>query len=116
MNGGHHHGSKSPSLEVLANPKELVCSVTAINHCEYVRERSVTTDVSVDLTDIHQSNNVSNATQERMQVSGFEERETRDMECQTRESLFDTGVILKPYPAFTTFGIHTVKQLFVSLL
>lgn len=59
-----------------------------------------------DITDIHQSNNVSNATQERLQESS-EEPEMRDNCCQTRESLFepripDAGVPL----GFTTFGVR----------
>ncbi|XP_023248127.1 uncharacterized protein LOC106641909 [Copidosoma floridanum] len=108
----HRHGSETPSLEILAHPKELVSPMASIDR-DYVRERSV--GLSVDLSDIHQSNNVSNATQERLQESS-EERETREMGCQTRESIFDSGLILKPsaHPAFTTFGIQTTTPLTAS--
>jgi ribosomal protein L9 len=73
--------------------------------------------LSNDLSDIHQSNNVRNATQERLQVSS-EEHETHDMECQTRESLFDSSLILKSssHSAFTTFGLQTVKLLILFLI
>ncbi|KAL7295305.1 hypothetical protein TKK_0011339 [Trichogramma kaykai] len=66
---------------------------------------------SLDLSDIHQSNNVSNATQERRsKVVGS--RETRDMECQTRESIFESGLVLKPiaHPVFTTFGFNNSAE------
>lgn len=59
-----------------------------------------------DITDIHQSNNVSNATQERLQESS-EEPETRDNCCQTRESLFEPRLSDAPMQlGFTTFGIR----------
>ncbi|OXU31790.1 hypothetical protein TSAR_009458 [Trichomalopsis sarcophagae] len=98
----HRHSSESPSLEVLANPKEQVSSVTVIDR-DYARKRRSVSRVSLEVCDIHQSNNDSNATTERLQ------KETRDMEVQTRESIFDTGFILKPtaHPAFTTFGFQT---------
>lgn len=71
---------------------------------------------SVDLSDIHQSNNASNASHERQLRGSNEPRETRDIECQTRESIFDTSLILKPSafngPGFTTFGYPTVRTYF----
>ena len=59
-----------------------------------------------DIIDIHQSNNVSNATQERLQESS-EEPEMRDNCCQTRESLFESRMpdAMVPY-GFTTFGVR----------
>lgn len=56
-----------------------------------------------ELHDIHQSNNVRNATQERLQES-IEEPEMRDNGCQTRESLFDP---VMGQPSFTTFGFRS---------
>lgn len=59
-----------------------------------------------DITDIHQSNNVSNATQERLQESS-EEPEMRDNCCQTRESLFEPRISDAGVPlGFTTFGVR----------
>jgi len=59
-----------------------------------------------DITDIHQSNNVSNATQERLQESS-EEPEMRDNCCQTRESLFEPRISDAMMPlGFTTFGVR----------
>ncbi|KAL6260477.1 hypothetical protein P5V15_008002 [Pogonomyrmex californicus] len=59
-----------------------------------------------DITDIHQSNNVSNATQERLQESS-EEPEMRDNYCQTRESLFESQIPDAVAPlGFTTFGVR----------
>lgn len=59
-----------------------------------------------DITDIHQSNNVSNATQERLQESS-EEPEMRDNCCQTRESLFEPRALDAGVPlGFTTFGVR----------
>ena len=111
-NSEHHHGSESPSLEVISNPKELLTPVSIIDR-DYERERS---KHSVDINDIYQSNNVHNATQERLQESN-EERETRDMECQTRESIFDTGFILKPsaHRGFSTFGVQTVNIIYICM-
>lgn len=59
-----------------------------------------------DMNDIHQSNNVSNATQERLQESS-EEPEMRDNSCQTRESLFEARISDNGVPlGFTTFGVR----------
>lgn len=59
-----------------------------------------------DITDIHQSNNVSNATQERLQETS-EEPEMRDNCCQTRESIFEPLIPDAVVPlAFTTFGVR----------
>lgn len=59
-----------------------------------------------DITDIHQSNNVSNATQERLQESS-EEPEMRDNSCQTRESLFEPRILdAMASIGFTTFGVR----------
>lgn len=59
-----------------------------------------------DMNDIHQSNNVSNATQERLQETS-EEPEMRDSSCQTRESLFEAQTSDNAMPvAFTTFGVR----------
>jgi len=59
-----------------------------------------------EITDIHQSNNVSNATQERLQESN-EEPEMRDNCCQTRESLFESRIPDAVMPlGFTTFGVR----------
>lgn len=59
-----------------------------------------------DMTDIHQSNNVSNATQERLQETS-EEPEMRDNYCQTRESLFETRIPDAVAPlSFSTFGVR----------
>lgn len=59
-----------------------------------------------DMHDIHQSNNVSNATQERLQESS-DEPEMRDNSCQTRESLFETRIPDNVMPVgFTTFGVR----------
>lgn len=59
-----------------------------------------------DMHDIHQSNNVSNATQERLQESS-DEPEMRDNSCQTRESLFEARIPDNVMPVgFTTFGVR----------
>lgn len=59
-----------------------------------------------DMNDIHQSNNVSNATQERLQENN-EEPEMRDNSCQTRESLFEPRISDSIIPVgFTTFGVR----------
>ncbi|EZA61091.1 hypothetical protein X777_08303 [Ooceraea biroi] len=63
-----------------------------------------------EITDIHQSNNVSNATQERLQESS-EEPEMRDNCCQTRESLFEPRIPDAVMPlGFTTFGQQSASQ------
>ncbi|XP_011502378.1 PREDICTED: uncharacterized protein LOC105365819 [Ceratosolen solmsi marchali] len=103
-NNDQCHSNELPTFEVLSKPKELISHVT-INGQDYEKEQNMR--LSVDLNDIHQSNNVSNATQERLQESS-EEREMHDMECQTRESLFASDFILKPaHPEFTTFSFQT---------
>ncbi|XP_011690828.1 PREDICTED: uncharacterized protein LOC105451836 [Wasmannia auropunctata] len=102
----HDHGSESPSLEVLPS-KELMPPTTMIPQ-EYTKDLvlEMTYNAS-DITDIHQSNNVSNATQERLQESS-EEPEMRDNCCQTRESLFEPRISDTMVPAigFTTFGVR----------
>ncbi|XP_018351264.1 PREDICTED: uncharacterized protein LOC108753835 isoform X2 [Trachymyrmex septentrionalis] len=101
----HDHGSESPSLEVLPS-KELMPLTTMIPQ-EYTKDLvlEMTYNAS-DIIDIHQSNNVSNATQERLQESS-EEPEMRDNCCQTRESLFESRIpdAMVPY-GFTTFGVR----------
>ncbi|KAI4498570.1 hypothetical protein M0802_006276 [Mischocyttarus mexicanus] len=97
--------SESPSLEVVPS-KELLPPSTVIPEEYTVAYNNKITYNGRDMNDIHQSNNVSNATQERLQESN-EEPEMRDNSCQTRESLFeprlsDTVVT----PAFTTFGFR----------
>ncbi|XP_039311997.1 uncharacterized protein LOC105208229 isoform X2 [Solenopsis invicta] len=100
----HDHGSESPSLEVMPS-KELM--PTTMIPQEYTKELvlEMTYNAS-DITDIHQSNNVSNATQERLQESS-EEPEMRDNCCQTRESLFEPRIPDAVMPlGFTTFGVR----------
>ncbi|KAG5321774.1 NETO2 protein, partial [Acromyrmex heyeri] len=100
----HDHGSESPSLEVL--PSKELMPLTTIPQ-EYTKDLvlEMTYNAS-DIIDIHQSNNVSNATQERLQESS-EEPEMRDNCCQTRESLFESRMpdTMVPY-GFTTFGVR----------
>ncbi|XP_020286110.1 uncharacterized protein LOC109855858 [Pseudomyrmex gracilis] len=99
------HGSESPSLEVLPS-KELMPPTTMIPQ-EYTKDLVLEMTYNAgDITDIHQSNNVSNATQERLQESS-EEPETRDNCCQTRESLFEPRLSDTPMQlGFTTFGVR----------
>lgn len=103
----HHHGSESPSLELLTNAKELVSPVANLGGRK----------LSVDLNDIHQSNNVSNASQERARQELNENHdglETRDMACQTRESIFESGFIHKsienPVEKLQSFGYNSVSD------
>ncbi|EGI61606.1 hypothetical protein G5I_10170, partial [Acromyrmex echinatior] len=104
----HDHGSESPSLEVL--PSKELMPLTTIPQ-EYTKDLvlEMTYNAS-DIIDIHQSNNVSNATQERLQESS-EEPEMRDNCCQTRESLFESRMpdTMVPY-GFTTFGQQNISQ------
>ncbi|EFN60737.1 hypothetical protein EAG_09376 [Camponotus floridanus] len=99
----HERGSESPSLEVLPS-KELMPPTTMISQ-EYTKDLVLEIAYNAsDITDIHQSNNVSNATQERLQESS-EEPEMRDNSCQTRESLFEPRILDAMAPmSFTTFG------------
>ncbi|XP_077274404.1 neuropilin and tolloid-like isoform X1 [Temnothorax americanus] len=101
----HDHGSESPSLEVLPS-KELMPPTTMILQ-EYTKDLVLEMTYNTgDITDIHQSNNVSNATQERLQESS-EEPEMRDNCCQTRESLFEPRISDAGVPlGFTTFGVR----------
>ncbi|XP_070160371.1 uncharacterized protein Neto [Polyergus mexicanus] len=98
-------GSESPSLEVLPS-KELMPPTTMISQ-EYTKDLVLEIAYNAgDMTDIHQSNNVSNATQERLQESS-EEPEMRDNSCQTRESLFEPRILDAMAPmGFTTFGVR----------
>ncbi|XP_015431656.1 PREDICTED: uncharacterized protein LOC107187962 [Dufourea novaeangliae] len=90
--------SESPSLEVVPS-KELLSPTTLIAQ-DYTKELELDMTYGTrDMNDIHQSNNVSNATQERLQESN-DEPEMRDSSCQTRESLFEGPV------GFTTFGVR----------
>ncbi|XP_076766284.1 neuropilin and tolloid-like isoform X2 [Xylocopa sonorina] len=98
-------GSNSPSLEVIPS-KELLPPTTLIAQ-DYTKELVLEMAYNTrDMNDIHQSNNVSNATQERLQETS-EEPEMRDNSCQTRESLFEGRI---PEGAmsvgFTTFGVR----------
>ncbi|KAL6434961.1 hypothetical protein ACFW04_005250 [Cataglyphis niger] len=94
--------SESPSLEVLPS-KELMPPTTMISQ-EYTKDLVLEIGYNTgDITDIHQSNNVSNATQERLQESS-EEPEMRDNSCQTRESLFEPRIL--DAMGFTTFGVR----------
>ncbi|XP_031842369.1 neuropilin and tolloid-like [Nomia melanderi] len=91
-------GSESPSLEVVPS-KELLPPTTLIAQ-DYTKELVLEMAYNTrDMNDIHQSNNVSNATQERLQESN-DEPEMRDSSCQTRESLFEMPL------GFTTFGVR----------
>lgn len=96
--------SESPSLEVL--PSKELMPTTMITQ-EYTKDLVLEMAYNGgDITDIHQSNNVSNATQERLQESN-EEPEMRDNCCQTRESLFESRIPDAVVPlGFTTFGIR----------
>ncbi|XP_043491364.1 uncharacterized protein LOC122517085 isoform X2 [Polistes fuscatus] len=97
--------SESPSLEVVPS-KELLPPSTVIPEEYTVAYNNKITYNGRDMNDIHQSNNVSNATQERLQESN-DEPEMRDNSCQTRESLFEprlSDTIVTP--AFTTFGFR----------
>ncbi|XP_076239143.1 neuropilin and tolloid-like [Calliopsis andreniformis] len=98
-------GSESPSLEVVPS-KELLPPTTLISH-EYTKELVLEMSYGTkDINDIHQSNNVSNATQERLQETS-EEPEMRDNSCQTRESLFEPRLSDASMPlGFTTFGVR----------
>ncbi|XP_014478518.1 PREDICTED: uncharacterized protein LOC106746426 [Dinoponera quadriceps] len=102
-------GSESPSLEVLPS-KELMPPSTMIPQ-EYTKELVLEMAYNAgDITDIHQSNNVSNATQERLQESS-EEPEMRDNCCQTRESLFEPRMPDAVAPlGFTTFGVRAASS------
>ena len=102
-------GSESPSVEVDSG-KELI-PTTLIAH-EYTKELVLEMKYGTkEMNDIHQSNNVSNATQERLQESS-EEPEMCDSSCQTRESLFDPRIpdAVLPSPAFSTFGYRSVSS------
>lgn len=65
---------------------------------------------TTEINDIHQSNNMSNATQERLQETS-EEPEMCDSSCQTRESLFDPRISDPGIssPAFSTFGYRSTS-------
>ncbi|KAG7213649.1 hypothetical protein KM043_002895 [Ampulex compressa] len=96
-------GSESPSLEVVPS-KELLPPTTLIAQ-EYTKDLVMEMTYNArDMNDIHQSNNVSNATQERLQECS-EEPEMRDNSCQTRESLFEPRAPPSPM-GFTTFGVR----------
>ncbi|XP_076672981.1 neuropilin and tolloid-like [Andrena cerasifolii] len=97
--------SESPSLEVVPS-KELLPPTTLIPQ-EYTKDLALEMSYNTrDMNDIHQSNNVSNATQERLQESN-EEPEMRDNSCQTRESLFEARISDSSMPlGFTTFGVR----------
>ncbi|XP_053980364.1 uncharacterized protein LOC128877245 [Hylaeus volcanicus] len=99
-------GSESPSLEVVPS-KELLPPTTLIAQ-EYTKDLVLEMGYNArDMNDIHQSNNVSNATQERLQESN-EEPEMRDNFCQTRETLFEPRIPDNATPiGFTTFGVRT---------
>lgn len=100
--------SNSPSLEIDSN-KELIPTATIIAH-EYTKDLVLEMTYNAkDMIDIHQSNNVSNATQERLQVT-TDEPQMCDSSCQTRESLFDPRLPDQaPSPAFSTFGYSSVS-------
>ncbi|XP_057325897.1 uncharacterized protein LOC130667966 [Microplitis mediator] len=104
----HQCDSESPSLE-LETSKDLVPGATLIAH-EYTKELVLEMNYGArEINDIHQSNNVSNATQERLQESN-DEPEMCDSSCQTRESLFDPRISIPRVssPAFSTFGYRSV--------
>ncbi|KOC69097.1 hypothetical protein WH47_09654 [Habropoda laboriosa] len=83
-------GSGSPSLEVIPS-KELLPPTTLIAQ-DYAKDLVLEMAYNTrDMNDIHQSNNVSNATQERLQETS-DEPEMRDNSCQTRESLFEPRI------------------------
>lgn len=98
-------GSDSPSLEVIPS-KELLQPTTLIPQ-DYTKDLVLEMAYNTrDMNDIHQSNNVSNATQERLQENN-EEPEMRDNSCQTRESLFEPRISDSIIPVgFTTFGVR----------
>ncbi|XP_017798088.1 PREDICTED: uncharacterized protein LOC108579149 [Habropoda laboriosa] len=96
-------GSGSPSLEVIPS-KELLPPTTLIAQ-DYAKDLVLEMAYNTrDMNDIHQSNNVSNATQERLQETS-DEPEMRDNSCQTRESLFEPR-IPDNVMGFTTFGVR----------
>lgn len=97
--------SDSPSLEVIPS-KELLPPTTLIAQ-DYTKDLVLEMAYNTrDMHDIHQSNNVSNATQERLQESS-DEPEMRDNSCQTRESLFEARIPDNVMPVgFTTFGVR----------
>ncbi|OAD61261.1 hypothetical protein WN48_02576 [Eufriesea mexicana] len=99
-------GSDSPSLEVIPS-KELLPPTTLLAQ-DYAKDLVLEMAYNTrDMNDIHQSNNVSNATQERLQESN-EEPEMRDNSCQTRESLFEARISDNAMPiGFTTFGVRS---------
>lgn len=100
--------SKSPSLEVI--PSKELLPVTTLIAQEYTKDLVIEMGYNAkDMNDIHQSNNVSNATQERLQESS-EEPEMRDSSCQTRESLFETERFSNGPVPFTTFGFRAPSQ------
>ncbi|XP_034950672.1 uncharacterized protein Neto [Chelonus insularis] len=102
--------SESPSLEIDSS-KELIPPTTLIAQ-EYTKELVLEMNYgTTEINDIHQSNNVSNATQERLQES-TEEPEMCDSSCQTRESLFDPRIVDPgiPSPAFSTFGYRSATN------
>ncbi|XP_024945015.1 uncharacterized protein LOC107271971 isoform X2 [Cephus cinctus] len=99
----HDRSSESPSVEMVPS-KELLPPNTIIaqKYTDLVLEMHYS---NKDMHDIHQSNNVSNATQERLQESS-EEPEMISKCCQTRESLFDPRLSqsgISP-PTLSTFG------------
>ncbi|CAB0043699.1 unnamed protein product [Trichogramma brassicae] len=104
-----HGGERARSSETPSLDGQAANSRDGQSRASMPRQTSL--GHSLDLSDIHQSNNVSNATQERRtKVVGS--RETRDMECQTRESIFESGLVLKPiaHPVFTTFGFNNSAE------
>ncbi|XP_017878835.1 uncharacterized protein LOC108624209 [Ceratina calcarata] len=104
-------GSHSPSLEQIIPSKELLPPTTLIAQ-DYAKDLVLEMAYNTtDMHDIHQSNNVSNATQERLQESN-EEPEMRDSSCQTRESLFETARLpdTGAPTGFTTFGVRGGSQ------
>ncbi|CAG5108312.1 Similar to NETO2: Neuropilin and tolloid-like protein 2 (Homo sapiens) [Cotesia congregata] len=100
--------SESPSLEIEPS-KELVTGATLIAHDYTTKEHVLEMNYAgVEINDIHQSNNMSNATQERLQESNEEEPEMCDSSCQTRESLFDPRISdPRVSPGFSTFGYRS---------
>ncbi|XP_043271305.1 uncharacterized protein Neto [Venturia canescens] len=103
------HGSESPSVEVDSS-KELI-PTTMIAH-EYTKELVLEMKYGTkEVNDIHQSNNVSNATQERLQESS-EELEMCDSSCQTRESLFEPRILDASITSapFSTFGYRRTSE------
>ncbi|XP_063974553.1 uncharacterized protein LOC135161167 [Diachasmimorpha longicaudata] len=104
------HPTDTPSLEIDSS-KDLIPTATIIAH-EYTKDLVLEMKYNTkDIIDIHQSNNVSNATQERLQET-TEEPQMCDNSCQTRESLFDPRIPdpVIPSPAFSTFGYNSVSN------